>query len=281
MKMKASIATAFIGLTGVLAAPAASINVKRADQDCLTIARDTAPVDVDSATCRSHVVAFDGDLKWKRFWQVHVGVSFNSGDGCKPILATMLKWAGNVGFFMESSYLCEDDGFGDTLLSFVAGDARHTEETNEWIIEGLQEAYPMILFKDDHICVIEPAEGLVEDKRSTPTHRKRLESPIEANAGTCANHVYEDGRNREAYEIFIGWPWNYGYGCEPVRNTLHSSIPAPGIMEWYCLDDGSGNTRLPFEVNRIHQDEGRIDEALAIAYPDVKSWVHPCRDGHG
>jgi hypothetical protein len=80
-------------------------------------------------------------------WNIHIGRPIIEKRGCAPVLAT-LKEKTEI-----ESFKCEDDGHGQTVLTFEStfqGSAH--EEVHDRVMEGLQEGYPSVHFLRDNIC---------------------------------------------------------------------------------------------------------------------------------
>ncbi|KAK4497005.1 hypothetical protein PRZ48_011454 [Zasmidium cellare] len=271
IKFMLTIVTALVAIGGALAAPAVSTNVNPDEHDGVRIPDHIDSVDPNYANCSSGV-AMLGNGGARRSWYIHIGREYADGNGCDAIRDTLTRKAkeGNVAFD-ESSYKCMDDGNGDTYIKFDAGGVFSPGDSG-YIIDGLQEMYPMVPFKQDGICAVDSSPGRT---RSVPDYSKTLnirDGPIDHNTALCSySSVTRTGGmelGMDKCEARVGRDYINGLGCEPISQTLESMIP-DGITKYSCVDDGYGYTQLAFNVWNARIIHYEINMALQTAYSDV------------
>ncbi|KAK4619843.1 hypothetical protein CLAFUW4_11027 [Fulvia fulva] len=103
-----------------------------------------SPIAPNTATC-DYKQCSEGNMSTRGCFKVHIGRDFINGQGCGPIKNTISKHTRSLG-----SYKCTDDGAGQTVLEFMTEADRFDSYA---AIEALQEAYPMVPFIKNRICL--------------------------------------------------------------------------------------------------------------------------------
>lgn len=224
---------ALMGVVGSLAAPTS-----------LTARMPACPPVAPNTAC---CLLSDSADHASEAYSVMIGRSFAGGAGCEPIRQTINQ---HIGYDI-GPMACEPAAKDNTYLSFSAGPVNDLS-SNERVLAGLQEAYPMVPFTGEQTCQIMSTKVKSRD--------------VIPGAAKCS--LSQDGE-KEKYDVEVGMPFNDGAKCNAVHKTLRASMD--DINHWSCEINGRGSTHLEFSAGRAgnHDDNERVQDALFKAYPNL------------